>query len=66
MHDKARFAGRRLQNIDLFRIWWLVSLANGFAVLYQRNTTPVAVSFLVLSLAIAATIAGVMTVMSGA
>jgi hypothetical protein len=60
------FAAHWLGAIDLFRIWWLISLAIGFGVLYRRKTAPIAMSFLGLYLAVAAAIAGVMTVMSGA
>lgn len=66
MLDEASFPARLLGNIDLFRVWWVISLAIGFGVLYRRKTGPVAVSFLLVYLVIAAAIAGVMTVISGA
>lgn len=66
MLDEASFQYRLLGNIDLFRIWWLISLAIGFGVLYRRRTAPIAVTFLFIYLAIAAGIAAVMTAFSGA
>jgi hypothetical protein len=53
-------------SIDLFRIWWIVSLAIGFGVLYKRRTGPIAVSLLAVYIIIVLVIAGVRTALSGA
>jgi hypothetical protein len=53
------FAGRLAGSIDLFFIWWLVSLAIGLGVLYRRRTGPIAIAFFVVYGAIALTYAGV-------
>ena len=36
------FAFYLLSTVDLFDIWWCISLATGIAVLYRRRTGPVA------------------------
>jgi hypothetical protein len=66
MLDDAGFLARLLGMIDLFRIWWLVSLAIGFGVLYRRRTAPIAWAFLLLYGIIAVGVAAVMTGLSGA
>jgi hypothetical protein len=66
MIDDATFFGRLLGMIDLFRVWWIVSLAIGFGVLYKRRTAPIAWSFLALYAVISLVVAGVMTALSGA
>jgi len=66
MLDKTGFLARFLGQLDLFRIWWVVSLAIGFAVLYKRRTAPIAWSFLAAYGVIALAIAGIMTALSGA
>ena len=60
------FAGRLLGSIDLFLIWWIVSLSIGLGVLYKRRTAPIATSFLLVYGAIALTIAAVRSVLAGA
>jgi hypothetical protein len=60
------FAARLLGAIDLFLIWWIVSLAIGLGVLYKRRTAPIATGFLLLYGAIALTIAAVRSVLAGA
>ena len=40
--DDNTFAARLLGSIDLFLIWWMVSLAIGLGVLYKRRTAPIA------------------------
>ena len=56
--DENSFAARLLGTIDLFQIWWIVTLSIGIAVLYKRKTGPIATSLLsvyaVVILAIAA------------
>ena len=64
--DDNTFAARLLGAIDLFLIWWIVSLAIGLGVLYKRRTAPIATGFLVVYGAIALTIAAVRTVLAGA
>ena len=66
MVDEATFFGRLLGAIDLFRIWWLVSLAIGFAVLYKRKTAPIAWGFLAFYFILVLVFAGVRTALSGA
>jgi hypothetical protein len=66
MLDEASFAVRFLGAIDLFRIWGIVNLAIGLAVLYNRRTSPIAWSLLAVYAVIALTIAAVMTAVSGA
>jgi hypothetical protein len=36
------FVARLLGMIDLFRVWWILVLATGLAVLYRRKTAPIA------------------------
>jgi hypothetical protein len=66
MVDDAGFFGRLLGWIDLFRIWWMVSLAIGLGVLYKRGSGPIAAVILALYVAFALAAAGVMTAFSGA
>lgn len=65
MVDETGFVGRLLSSIDLIRIWWLVSLAIGFGVLYKRRTAPIAGGVLALYLALALIAAAVMASLSG-
>jgi hypothetical protein len=46
--DENSFLSRFLGTIDLFQIWWLVTLSIGLAVLYKRRTAPIATSLLTL------------------
>lgn len=64
--EEGSFPARLLGVIDLFYIWWAVTLAIGIGVLYRRRTAPIAWSFLLVYLVIALAIAGVMTALSGA
>jgi hypothetical protein len=66
MVDDAGFLGRLLGWIDLFRIWWIVSLAIGLGVLYKRRSEPIAAVILALYVLFALAAAGVMTALSGA
>lgn len=66
MIDEATFLGRLMGSIDLFRIWWIVSLSIGLGVLYKRKTGPIAWSLLGLYLILVLIIAGVRTALSGA
>ena len=47
------FGARLLGSIDLFVVWWMVSLAIGMGVLYKRRTTPIATTLLAVYVAIA-------------
>jgi len=64
--DDNTFAARLLGSIDLFLIWWIVSLSIGLAVLYRRRTAPVATTMLVVYVAIGLLIAAIKTATSGA
>jgi hypothetical protein len=66
MLDKSSFAARFLAQADLFRLWWAVNLAIGFAALYKRKTSPIAWWFLAAYGVVALAIAGIMTALSGA
>jgi hypothetical protein len=66
MIDEATFLGRLMGSIDLFRIWWIVSLSIGLGVLYKRRTGPIAWSLLGLYVILVLIIAGVRTALSGA
>jgi hypothetical protein len=66
MIDEATFLGRLMGSIDLFRIWWIVSLSIGLGVLYKKRTGPIAWSLLGLYLILVLIIAGVRTALSGA
>ena len=63
--DESTFAARLLGAIDLFLIWWLVSLAIGFGVLYRRRTAPIATTLLLIYASIGLIIAALKTAMSG-
>jgi Yip1 domain len=60
------FAARLLGSIDLFLVWWIVSLAIGLGVLYKRRTAPIATTLLIVYGAIALTIAAVRSALAGA
>jgi hypothetical protein len=60
------FPGRALGSIDLFLIWWMISLAIGMGVLYKRRTTPIATTILIAYGAIGVTIAAVRSALAGA
>ena len=64
--DDMTFLARLLGAIDLFLIWWLVNLAIGLGVLYQRRTGPIATGFLSIYLVIALIIAAIKTAVAGA
>jgi hypothetical protein len=59
------FGGRLLASIDLFVVWWMVSLAIGMGVLYKRRTTPIATTLLAVYVAIGLCIALVRALLSG-
>jgi hypothetical protein len=57
MLDETNFFAILLGSIDLFFVWWLVSLAIGLGVLYRRRTGPVATALLSVYVAIALIVA---------
>ena len=63
--DENSFAARMLGSLDLFLIWWMVSLAIGLGVLYRRRTGPIATTLLVIYAAIGVVIAAIKAVSSG-
>jgi hypothetical protein len=65
MLDEASAAARFLGFIDLFMIWWVIVLAIGVSVLYQRPTRPIALGFLSVYLVIALAWAGGMALLGG-
>lgn len=66
MIDANSFIGMLLGAIDVFRIWWLVSLAIGLAVLYKRRTSPIAWSLLGVYGMLVLAYAGIRAAISGA
>src|SRR5262249_32207343 len=39
--DENSFAAHVLGSVDLFLVWWIVSLSIGLGVLYRKRTTPI-------------------------
>jgi hypothetical protein len=64
--DENSFVARMLGSIDLFILWWIVSLAIGLGVLYRKRTTPIATTLIVIYVAIGVVIAAIKTAVSGA
>jgi hypothetical protein len=64
--DESSFAARLLGSVDLFIIWWLVSLAIGLGVLYRKRTAPIATTLIAVYVAIGIVIAAIKTAVSGA
>lgn len=64
--DENTFLSRMMGSIDLWVIWWSVSLAIGFGVLYRRRSASIALSFLGLYVVLAIVVAAVRTAFSGA
>jgi hypothetical protein len=59
--DENSFAARLLGSIDLFLIWWIVSLAIGLGVLYRRRTAPITTTLVVIYVTIGVIIAAIKT-----
>lgn len=59
MFDEESAVGMFLGSIDLFIVWWLLSLAIGVGVLYKRRTGPIMTGFLGVFLAIVAVVTGI-------
>ena len=64
--DDNTLIARLLGSIDLFSVWWMVSLAIGLSVLYERRSASIAAAILAIYLVIAFVLAAVMTTLSGA
>jgi len=64
--DDNTLVARLLGSIDLFVIWWMMSLAIGLSVLYQRRTASTAAAILATYLVFAFVLAAVKTTLSGA
>jgi hypothetical protein len=64
--DENTFPARLLGGIDLFLVWWIVSLAIGLGVLYKRRTAPVAMTLLGVYVVLAVIVAAVKSALSGA
>ncbi len=63
--DADTFVARLLGALDLFVIWWMVSLAIGLGVLYKQRTATMTTALLAIYAAIAVVIAAVKTTLSG-
>jgi hypothetical protein len=63
--DENSFAARFLGSVDLFHVWWIVSLAIGFGALYRRRTGPIATTLFVVYGAIVLAIAAIRTALAG-
>jgi hypothetical protein len=66
MLNQTSFFARFLGWIDLFRIWWLVSLAIGAAVLYKRKSGPIAWTLIGAYVVFALVVAAGLTAFAGA
>jgi Yip1 domain len=64
--DENTFPARLLGAIDLFLIWWMISLAIGLGLLYKRRTGPIAATLLAIYAVLAIVIAAVKSALSGA
>jgi hypothetical protein len=64
--DEGSFAARMLGSIDLFILWWAISLAIGLGVLYKKRTGPIATCLIVVYVAIGAIIAAYKSAVAGA
>ncbi len=62
--DEASFLARLLGSIDVFQIWWLVTMSIGLGVLYKRRTGPIATSLLAVYAVIILAIAAVRSALS--
>ena len=66
MLEEDSLPARLLGSIDLFRVWWIASVAVGLAVLYRRRATPIACGLFAIYLASAVAIAIAQVILSGA
>lgn len=63
--DENGFPAHVLGSVDLFILWWAVSLAIGLGVLYKKRTGPIATTLIVVYVAIGVIIAAVKSAVSG-
>jgi hypothetical protein len=63
--DASSFAGRVVGALDVFILWWVVLLAVGVAVLYERQARSVAAAFLGVYAGLALLVAVTMTALGG-
>lgn len=63
--DESSFPARVLGSVDLFILWWAVSLAIGLGVLYKKRTGPIATTLIVVYVAIGVIIAAIKSAVSG-
>jgi hypothetical protein len=47
MLDAGSFLAKILGSVELFRVWWVMALAIGLAVVYKRKTRPIAITLFV-------------------
>jgi len=59
MLDENSFLAHLLGAVDLFVIWWAVSLSIGLGVLYRRRTAPIATTIILIYVTIGLIIAGI-------
>ena len=64
--DENSFFARLLGSIDLFLIWWIVSVSIGLGVLYKKRTGPIATTLLIIYVVIGLCIAAIKSMTSGA
>ena len=64
--DENSFPALVLGSVDLFMLWWAVSVAIGLGVLYRKRTGPIAATLIVVYVAIGVIIAAVKSAVSGA
>jgi hypothetical protein len=64
--DDNSFAAHALGSIDLFMLWWAISLSIGLGVLYRKRTRPIAITLIACYVAIGLVIAAIKTAVSGA
>jgi hypothetical protein len=64
--DDSSFAARALGSIDLFMLWWAISVSIGLGVLYGKRTRPIAITLIAGYVAIGLVIAAIKTAVSGA
>ena len=64
--EESSFAARALGSVDLFILWWAVSVSIGLGVLYKKRTAPIAITLIALYVAIGIVIAAIKTAVSGA
>jgi hypothetical protein len=64
--DETSLAARVLGSIDLFILWWAMSLAIGLGVLYKKRTGPIATGVIAVYVAIGIIIAAYKSAVAGA